>query len=130
MLVAEEPIEVVPTGIARLVRATEIVVSRSDTASAGVASAALDADASPCSAWGTADISCEPLDVDDCATAAPWLPAPAGVVVGGGEVDGVSVDAVADDRRSRTSRPHPGPTSRHSPFRWPRSPWCSVRRQS
>src|ERR1700721_1309033 len=95
MLVAEEPIEVVPTGIARLVRATEIVVSRSDTACAGVEAAADDA--SPCSAWGTADISCEPPDVDDCATAAPWLPAPAGLVVGGGELKGVSVDAVADD---------------------------------
>ena len=96
MLVAEEPTEVVPIGIARSVRATESGLSRSDRACADGGSAAAD-DASPCSAWGTADISCEPLDVDDCATAAAWLPAPAGLVVGGGEVNGVNVDAVADE---------------------------------
>ena len=95
MLVAEEPTEVVPIGISRSVKGTVIRLSRSDRALADGGSAA--ADASPCSAWGTADISCVPFDVDDCAAAAAWLPAPAGLVVGGGEVKGVNVDAAADE---------------------------------
>ena len=92
-LVTDEPTLVVAIGMSMDDRAMRIPLSRFPNADAGAA----DDDASPCSAWGTADISCEPLDVDDCATAAPWLPAPAGLVVGGGEVNGVNVDAVADD---------------------------------
>ena len=95
MLVAEEPTEVVPIGISRSVRATEIGVSRSDNDCAGAADVVDDA--SDCSAWGSADITREPLDIDDCATATAWLPAPAGLVVGGGEVKGVNVDAAADE---------------------------------
>ena len=85
--VAEEPIEVVPMGISRSVRAGAIALSRSDSGSAGTAA---DDVARPCNAWGTALITREPVDTSDCDTAAPW---PAGLVVGGGEENGVSVDA-------------------------------------
>src|SRR5580693_1263109 len=94
MPVDVEPIEVVPIGISTAVRAGEIALSRSDRAPADGGSAAAD-DASPCRAWGTALITREPLIMDDCATAVAWLPAPAGFVVGGGEVNGVNVDAAA-----------------------------------
>jgi len=50
MLVAEEPIEVAPTGIAKAVRAGAIALSRSDTGSAGTAADV----ARPCNAWGIA----------------------------------------------------------------------------
>ena len=63
MLVAEEPTEVVPMGISRSVRATEIGVSRSDNDCAGAAAAVEDAN--DCSACGSAVITCEPLDMDD-----------------------------------------------------------------
>lgn len=66
-----------------------------------------DPDASPCSAWGVAAISCGPADisVSACvaaevpapwATAATWLANPAGSVVGGGAVNGASFAAAAD----------------------------------
>ena len=92
MLVAEEPIEVVPMGIYRSVRAGEIALSRSDTGSAGVAAADV---ARPCNAWGIALITREPLDTVDCAAAAASCAPPAGFVVGGGGLNGVRVDATA-----------------------------------
>src|ERR1700761_4941848 len=90
MLVAEEPIEVTPMGSSMSVRAGESTLRKSDTGSAGTAADV----ARPCNAWGIALITREPFDTIDCDTAAPC---PAGLVVGGGSANGVSVDAVAAD---------------------------------
>src|ERR1700759_869504 len=88
MLVAEEPIEVAPMGIATAVRAGVIALSRSDTGPAGAAAADVGR---LCNAWGMADISCEPPDVVDFAAAAACCAPPAGLVVGGGWGDRGSV---------------------------------------
>ena len=90
ILVADEPIEVALIGNSSSVRAIEIGLSRSDSAD-GVAAADV---ARLCSAWGTAVITREPFDMSDCDTAALC---PAGLVVGGGDVNGVNVDAAADE---------------------------------
>ena len=42
-------------------------------------------------------MSCDPFDMIDCPAAATWRVKASGLVVGGGEANGVSVDAAADD---------------------------------
>jgi hypothetical protein len=89
VLVADAPTAVVAMG-------TVIKLGRPDRACADGWSAAAD-DASLRSTWGSADMSCGPFDMIDCPTAAACPVTPAGLVVGGGEVKGVNVDAVADE---------------------------------
>ena len=58
-----------------------------------------------CSALGTDDTTCDSVDctpaLDDvpaaCATVPPWLAAPAALVVSGGVLNGVTVEAAAED---------------------------------
>jgi hypothetical protein len=59
----------------------------------------------PCRALGSEETTCESVDctpaLDDvpvaCATVPAWLAAPAALVVSGGELNGVTVEAAADD---------------------------------
>lgn len=71
----------------------------------GLVPAADIGDAMPCSALGTVETTCDSVDctpaLDDVpvawATVPAWLAAPAALVVSGGEPNGVTVAAAADD---------------------------------
>src|SRR5271165_5724277 len=81
------------------------VVAVFDPGANGLVPAADSGDESPCSALGIAETTCDSVDctpaLDDVpvawATVPAWLAAPAALVVSGGEPNGVTVEAAADD---------------------------------
>jgi hypothetical protein len=81
------------------------VVAVFDPGANGLDPAADIGDASPCSALGIVETTCDSVDctpaLDDVpvawATVPAWLAAPAALVVSGGEPNGVTVDAAAED---------------------------------
>src|SRR5581483_11358871 len=81
-------------GSSRSVRGTVIKSSTSPKPADGEAAAD---DARPESAWGSALISWGPFDRIACPAAAACPATPAGLVVGGGDVNGVNVVAAADE---------------------------------
>lgn len=81
------------------------VVAVFDPGAKGLTPLADIGDASPCNVLGTEEITCDSADcvpaLDDvpaaCATASPWLAAPAALVVSGGDLNGATAEAAADE---------------------------------
>jgi hypothetical protein len=81
------------------------VVAVLDPGANGLVPAADSGDESPCSALGTVETTCDSVDctpaLDDVpvawATAPAWLAAPPALVVCGGELNGVTVAAAAEE---------------------------------